>query len=126
GEKQIVNTCVALSPAMAAQPETGRLRVLIEEDNVINQKVTGGMLARLGVRTDIAGNGREAVEMMRMLQYDVIFMDCQMPEMNGYEATVEIRRREGTKRRVTIIALTADVSAGCREACLASGMDDYL
>jgi len=116
-EKQIMSASV---------PQTRQLRVLIAEDNIINQKVTGGMLARLGVRTDVAANGREAVEMMRMLQYDVIFMDCQMPEMNGYEATVEIRRREGAERRVAIIALTADASAGCREACLASGMDDYL
>jgi two-component system sensor histidine kinase/response regulator len=84
------------------------------------------MLERLGVRADVAGNGREAVDMVKMLSYDVIFMDCQMPEMNGFEATAEIRRLEGSERRTAIIAMTADASSRCREACTAAGMDSFI
>ena len=102
------------------------LRVLVAEDSVINQKVALRILERIGIRADVAANGREVVDMMGMLPYDVIFMDCQMPEMNGYEAATEIRRREGSGRHIAIIAMTAEVLAGARERCLASGMDDYV
>jgi len=102
------------------------LRVLVAEDNVVNQKVALSMLERLGVRADVAGNGRKAVDMLRMLSYDVVFMDCQMPEMNGYEAAAEIRSREGPDRRVAIIAMTAEVIAGTRERCIQAGMDDFI
>jgi CheY-like chemotaxis protein len=102
------------------------IRVLVAEDNVVNQKVACWMLERLGIRADVAGNGREAVQMTVKLFYDVIFMDCQMPEMDGYEAAMEIRRREKPDRRATIIAMTADASAACREQCLAAGMDDFI
>jgi CheY-like chemotaxis protein len=84
------------------------------------------MLERLGVRADVAGNGREAVEMVNMLSYDVIFMDCQMPDMNGFEATAEIRHLEGSERHTTIVAMTADASARCRESCIAAGMDSFI
>lgn len=102
------------------------LRVLVAEDNVVNQKVARRMLERLGLRGDVAGNGREAVQMMTAVPYDVILMDCQMPEMNGYEAAREIRRRERPNRRVAIIAMTADASTACRDDCLAAGMDAYI
>ena len=102
------------------------LRVLIADDNGINQKVTLRMLERLGVRADVAGNGREAVEMVRMLPYDLVFMDCQMPEMSGYEATAEIRRREDPNRRLSIIAMTAETLGGSRECCAAAGMDGFI
>jgi CheY-like chemotaxis protein len=102
------------------------IRVLVAEDNVVNQKVACWMLERLGIRADVAGNGREAVRMTIELSYDVIFMDCQMPEMDGYEAAMEIRRLEKPDRRATIIAMTADASAACREQCLAAGMDDFI
>jgi CheY-like chemotaxis protein len=102
------------------------IRVLVAEDNVVNQKVARRMLERLGIRADVAGNGREAVQMVTELPYDVIFMDCQMPEMNGYEAAMEIRRRERANQHVVMIAMTADASAGCREQCLAAGMDDFI
>jgi CheY-like chemotaxis protein len=81
---------------------------------------------RLGVQADVAGNGREAIEMVRMLPYDVVFMDCQMPEMDGYEATAKIRGREGVNQHITIIALTAEAVSGSRERCLAAGMDDFI
>jgi signal transduction histidine kinase/DNA-binding response OmpR family regulator len=102
------------------------LRVLVAEDNVVNQKVAGLMLRRLGLRPDFAANGHEAVEMFSMAPYDLIFMDCQMPQMDGYEAAREIRSRQVPGRRVAIIALTAEAMAGSRESCIAAGMDDYI
>jgi signal transduction histidine kinase/ligand-binding sensor domain-containing protein/DNA-binding response OmpR family regulator len=105
---------------------SSHLRVLVAEDNMVNQKLAIGLLEKLGLRADVAANGIEALEMFELLPYDVIFMDCQMPEMNGYDATTEIRRREAQHRHVTIIAMTADVIKGSRERCIAAGMDDYI
>ena len=102
------------------------VRVLVAEDNIANQKVIAMMLNKLGIRSDFAANGQEAVEMVEMLPYDLILMDCQMPEMNGFEATVEIRRRERGDRRLTIIALTAHATVESRDKCLALGMDDFI
>jgi signal transduction histidine kinase/ligand-binding sensor domain-containing protein/DNA-binding response OmpR family regulator len=102
------------------------IRVLIAEDNMVNQRVAILMLQKLGLRADVAGNGLEAVQMFALAPYDLILMDCHMPEMDGYAATREIRRREGANRRVNIIAMTAEAMAGARDQCLASGMDDYI
>jgi CheY-like chemotaxis protein len=102
------------------------IRVLVAEDNVVNQKVAVRMLEKLGLRVDVAANGRETVRMFELLPYDLVFMDCQMPEMDGYEATQGIRRREEPGRHVAIIAMTADAMAGCREQCLEAGMDDFI
>jgi signal transduction histidine kinase/CheY-like chemotaxis protein len=112
--------------SLAARFAGGMPRILVAEDNPVNQKVAVGYLYRLGIRADVAGNGKEAIEMYKMVRHDLIFMDCQMPEVDGYEATSEIRRLEGAGRRVTIVAMTAEAMEGCREACLASGMDDYI
>ncbi len=112
--------------SLAARFAGGPPRVLIAEDNAVNQKVAVGFLERLGIRADVAGNGQEAIEMYHMMRHDLIFMDCQMPEMDGYAAAREIRRREGAMRRVAIIAMTAEAMEGCREGCLAAGMDDYI
>jgi two-component system sensor histidine kinase/response regulator len=103
-----------------------RVRVLVAEDNVVNQRVAAGMLKRLGLTADVAGNGIEAVEKCAHSPYDVVFMDCQMPEMDGYDAAAELRRREDAGRRMAIIALTADARSGTRERCLEAGMDDYI
>jgi len=102
------------------------VRVLVAEDNAVNQKVAVRMLERLGLRPDVAGNGREAVELCGMLPYALIFMDCEMPEMDGYEATAEIRKLQGSDGRVAIVAMTADAMEGSRERCIAAGMDDYI
>ncbi len=102
-------------------------RTLVVEDNAVNQKVAVRMLERLGLRADVAANGREAVEMYRLAPYDIIFMDCQMPEMDGFDASREIRRMEsGRERASTIVAMTAEAMAGTREECLRAGMDDYI
>jgi CheY-like chemotaxis protein len=103
-----------------------RVRVMIAEDNIVNQKVAYRMAERLGLRADVAANGLEAVEMFELLPYDLILMDCQMPEMDGFEATAKIRQREASPRRVVIIAMTAEAMAGTRERCLEAGMDDYI
>jgi signal transduction histidine kinase/CheY-like chemotaxis protein len=101
-------------------------RVLVVEDNAANLKVTVRMVERLGYRAEVAANGAEAIHMLELSPYDAVLMDCQMPEMDGYEATKVIRKSEPSGRHVPIIAMTAAALAGDRERCLAAGMDDYI
>jgi signal transduction histidine kinase/DNA-binding NarL/FixJ family response regulator len=110
----------------APRPMRGDVRLLVAEDNPVNRRVAAGQLARLGLAADTVANGAEAVSAAASTQYDLILMDVQMPEVDGYEATRRIRAAEGEGRRTPIVALTANALAGDRERCLASGMDGYL
>ncbi len=134
------NPCPAMpAPAAAARPQPAPdvfcgagQRILVAEDNEINQIVAKEILTKSGFRCDIVGDGRKAVEQAQSGQYDLILMDCQMPVMDGFDATREIRRLErgghlpaGTGRRIPIVALTANAMKGDRERCLEAGMDAY-
>ena len=100
-------------------------RVLVVEDNVINQRIAARLLQNLGCTVDVVANGREAVEMINGISYDMVLMDVQMPEMDGFAATGEVRKG-GPHAQVPIVAMTANAMAGDRERCLAAGMNDYL
>ena len=99
-------------------------RVLLVDDTITNQRVAVRLLDKLGCRVDVASNGKEAVQMVERFSFDLVFMDCQMPEMDGYEATAVIR--QGGKAHTPIIAMTAHALQGDRDKCLAAGMDDYI
>ncbi len=113
-------------PRRSVGDDTPGRRILLAEDNPVNQKVVRITLERMGHRITMVSDGRAAVSAATAEDFDLILMDVQMPEMDGYEATAAIRQNEGPTRRVPIVALTAHAMAGDRERCLAAGMDDYL
>ncbi len=120
---------VRLSERPTADPELGRrhpLRILLAEDNAVNQKLAIRLLAQMGYQADVAATGLEAIAAVEQASYDLILMDVQMPELDGLEATRRIRASGSEWRGVRIVAMTANALAGDREACLAAGMDDYV
>ena len=128
-EPPVVAKPAALRPELLIMSAEERKNVLIllAEDNTINQKIALKMLEKLGYRADVVGNGLEVLDAVSRIKYDVILMDCQMPEMDGYEATVKQRERERESGgHLPIIAMTANAMSGDREKCLTSGMDDYV
>jgi PAS domain S-box-containing protein len=109
-----------------AQRERSTGPLLVVEDNIVNQKVMVGLLTKLGYKAELAGNGVEALAALERASYPLILMDSQMPEMDGFATTAEIRRREGANRKAIIVAVTAHAMKGERERCLDAGMDDYM
>ena len=125
----LAETRVRKSTLPLPPPDSMVTRVLLAEDNPVNQKVAKRMLEKAGYCVDVASNGLEAVAMWTKSHYDVVFMDCQMPEMDGFTATEEIRRLERSQKissRTAIIALTANTMHGDRQKCLDAGMDDFV
>ena len=130
---------LALERVLAGQPQAAlplrgsrtssvalRGRVLVAEDNVVNQKVAARLLERLGMEVDVAGDGRQALEMYARGRYDLVLLDCQMPVLDGYQTAAALRAGEERDQHVPIVALTANAMAEDRARCLAAGMDDYL
>jgi CheY-like chemotaxis protein len=122
---------LSVARAATADPVPARegpmkVRVLLAEDNLVNQKVALIMLQKLGLEADVVATGVEALDALMGVAYDLILMDCQMPEMDGFEATRRIRERERGSRRIPVVAMTANAMVGDREKCLEAGMDDYI
>ncbi|MDT9545952.1 MAG: response regulator [Chlorobium phaeovibrioides] len=128
GEEPVSRAAIEPASSVPTANYTAGLAILIVEDSLVNQHVAVAMLQKLGCEPDVASRGSEALELMRQKSYDLVFMDCQMPEMDGYEATRRIRSSSGMKssRNIPVVAMTANVMKGDRERCIASGMDDYI
>ena len=130
GQRGLEEPQAIYSPTLITQhslkdaKERSSPRILVADDHTVNQQIAVLMLERLGFRADVVGNGKEAIDAVMQLPYALVLMDCQMPEMDGYDATRKIRELE--VRRIPIIAMTANAMAGDEKKCLEAGMDDYL
>lgn len=132
---RVIQQCLEVSPEITAEssgelketkPLAQGMRILVAEDNAVNQKVAMRMLEKLGVRADFVSNGKEACQALAMSPYDLVFMDVQMPEMDGLEATRTIRAMRNIAHQPIIVAMTANALKGDKERCLEAGMDDYV
>ncbi|MFM7886912.1 MAG: response regulator, partial [Pseudanabaena sp.] len=122
-----INSTASLYPDDEHQAiRMSKLKILIAEDSQINQKVALHQLHSIGYEADVVGNGKEVLDLLKHIHYDIILMDCQMPELDGYEATISIRNLNSDKSKIVIIAMTANAMKEDRARCLACGMDDYL
>ena len=122
-ENQTPRSNPTLKPVIPSQQP---IRILVAEDNITNQKIAIMQLAKLGYHAEAVANGREVLTSLSHIPYDLILMDCQMPELDGYETSMEIRKNQNPKKPITIIAMTANALSGDREKCLAAGMNDYI
>ena len=122
----VATTIPAVAAPSAPPRVVARERLLLAEDNAVNRKLALKLLERAGFTADVAVNGAEALAKIKQSEYDLVLMDCQMPEMDGYQASREIRALGGKCANLPILALTANAMVGDREKCLAAGMSDYL
>ncbi|MCH7908997.1 MAG: response regulator [Candidatus Hydrogenedentes bacterium] len=126
GSKRLVTRHTLQEEVTQLRLNRSKIRILLAEDNITNQVVTDAILTKLGYHADFVANGREAVETLKETSYDLVLMDCQMPDVDGYAATRAIRSMEGESRHTPVIALTAGAMKGDRERCRDAGMDDYV
>ena len=128
-EEEVLDSKVQKAPEACGAPSLpDKVRILLVEDNPVNQRVALAMLKKLGIRTDVAANGQEAVQALQTVTYDLVLMDCQMPEMDGFEATRAVRQKESaaSSPSIPIIAMTASAMQADREKCLQAGMSDFI
>jgi PAS domain S-box-containing protein len=125
-EDELVGLVAEMSENASLPASTHKYRILIAEDNMVNRKVIFNQVRRLGYDVEVAENGEDALDLMRTIHFDLVLMDCEMPVMDGFEATRRIRSSENGGGRVPIIAVTAHVLIGERDKCFAAGMDDYI